>query len=165
MEVLFEVVSSIDVYLKSIPVQVPAIETCFMSIDEEARIFSKSSRPYIGGELRIFSCTKASGNTKEIWRNFFKSQGLRGSSEFFQVPEIWRNMKEIWRNIWEIWRNIWKIKRTLPIYEPWDSEKFQAHPLIYGPGGGGSQFQGLWVTQRKHEVYFKKKVISSIKIL
>ena len=36
-----------------IPVQVPAIETCFMSIDEIARIFSKSQGPYRGGEFGI----------------------------------------------------------------------------------------------------------------
>ena len=36
-----------------IPVQVPAIERCFMSIDEIARIFSKSRSPYIGGEIGI----------------------------------------------------------------------------------------------------------------
>ena len=133
-----------------IPVQVPAIETCFMSIDEllVARILSKSRSPYIRAEL----------NMKEIWRNFPKSQVLReawnfsksqslgGSSEFFQVPGIWRsmkkiwrrNMKDIWRNmkkyegitkdIWgnmkEIWRNMWEIWiMILPIYGPWDFEK------------------------------------------
>ena len=34
-----------------IPVQVPAIRTCFMSIDEIARIFSKSQSLYRGGEF------------------------------------------------------------------------------------------------------------------
>ena len=50
---------------KLIPVQVPAIETCFMSIDEIAGIFSKSHSPYIGGGLRIFPSPKASGNMKD----------------------------------------------------------------------------------------------------
>ena len=34
-----------------IPVQVPEIKTCFMSIDEIARIFSKSQSLYRGGEI------------------------------------------------------------------------------------------------------------------
>ena len=34
-----------------IAVQVPAIKTCFMSIDEIARIFSKSQSLYRGGEF------------------------------------------------------------------------------------------------------------------
>ena len=38
---------------KMIPVQVPAIETCFMSIDEIARFFS-SPRAYIEGESSEF---------------------------------------------------------------------------------------------------------------
>ena len=46
-------------------------------------------------------------------------------------------MKDIGRNM--------KI-RTLPIYGPWDLEKFRAHPLISG-GGDGSQ--GLGIPQRK----------------
>jgi len=42
--------------LRKIPVQVPAIKTCFMSIDEIARIFSKSQSlkvipSYRGGEF------------------------------------------------------------------------------------------------------------------
>ena len=37
-----------------IPIQVPAIETCFMPIDEIARIFSKSQSLYRGGEIGIF---------------------------------------------------------------------------------------------------------------
>ena len=39
-----------------------------------------------------------------------------------------------------IWRNRWKIRRTLPMYEPWDLEKFRARRLIYGPGEGGGGF-------------------------
>jgi len=51
---------------EKIPVQVPAIETCFMSIDEIAQIFYKShslyrggdsmsqTPKYIGGEIGIF---------------------------------------------------------------------------------------------------------------
>ena len=36
-----------------IPAQVPAIETCFMSVDEIARIFSKSLGLYRGGDFGI----------------------------------------------------------------------------------------------------------------
>ena len=43
--------------------------------------------------------------------------------------------------------------RTLPIYGPWDLEKFRAHPLI--SGGGGSQFPGLGVPQRKDMKHVK----------
>jgi len=39
--------------------------------------------------------------------------------------------------------------RTLPIYGPWDLEKFRAQPLISGRGGGGPPFPGLGVPQRK----------------
>ena len=34
-----------------IPVQVPAIKTCFISVDEIARIFLKSQSLYRGGEF------------------------------------------------------------------------------------------------------------------
>ena len=37
--------------MKKIPVQVPAIKICFMSIDEIAWIFSKSQSLYRGGEF------------------------------------------------------------------------------------------------------------------
>ena len=36
---------------KEIPVQVPAIETCFTSIDEIARIFAKSQSLHREGEI------------------------------------------------------------------------------------------------------------------
>ena len=42
-------------HIKKIPIKVPAIETCFMSIDEIAQIFSKSQGLYRGGEFKIFS--------------------------------------------------------------------------------------------------------------
>ena len=35
------------------------IETCFMSIDEMARIFSKSQSPYKGGQIGIFPSPRA----------------------------------------------------------------------------------------------------------
>jgi len=66
--------------LKKIPVQVPAIETCFMSIDEVAWIFSKSQSLYRGGEFGIFLNPR-------------------------NMKKIWSDMKEIWRNIQELWRN------------------------------------------------------------
>ena len=50
-------------FIRKIPVQVPAIETCFMSIDEIAQIFSKCQSPYIGGGIGIFLCPK---NMKEL---------------------------------------------------------------------------------------------------
>ena len=38
-------------------------------------------------------------------RNFSKSQGLEKSSEFTQVPGIWRKYEEIWKNMKKIWSN------------------------------------------------------------
>ena len=52
-----------------IPVQSPAIETCFMSVDEITHMFSKSQSPYIGGEIGIIP---SPGNMKKydgVWRN------------------------------------------------------------------------------------------------
>jgi len=49
----------------------PGIETCFMSIDEIARICCKFQSLYRGGEFGIFH----------------KSQVLGRSSEFFKVPD------------------------------------------------------------------------------
>jgi len=62
-------------------VQVLAIETCFMSINE---IVCKFQSPSIGRELRILLCHEASGNMMEKWRN---------------MKEKWRYMKEKWRNM------------------------------------------------------------------
>ena len=142
-----------------------------MSIDEllVARILSKSRSPYIREEL----------NMKEIWRSFSKSQVLGGGLEFFQVPEAWRklgifssprNMKEYE----EVWSNMKKYEeicgkyeiRILPIYGPWDLEKFRAHRLISGRGGGGdSQFPGLGVPHRKDMKHVKTRRSASVKIL
>ena len=70
--------------LNKTPVQVPAIEICFMSIDEIARIFSKCHNPYIGEEIRIFLYPKAyiEGERSE----FLKSQGLYRGGEFGIFP-------------------------------------------------------------------------------
>ena len=56
-----------------IPVHVPAIETCFMSTDEIARIFSKSQ----GEEFGIFPKSQGLERSSD-----FKFQGLERSSEF-----------------------------------------------------------------------------------
>ena len=53
-------------------VQVPAIETCFMSIDEIARILSKCQSPYIGGEIEI--CLRPRGYIEGKRSEFSKSQ-------------------------------------------------------------------------------------------
>ena len=48
-------------------------------------------------------------------RDFSKSQSLEGSSEFFQVPGIWGNIKkceELWRNMKDIWRPMKKYKEN-----------------------------------------------------
>ena len=105
-----------------IPVQVPAIETCFMSIDEilVVRIFSKSQCLYYKRRAQNFSISqslrkyeyKLYSKEEEAW-NFSKSQNQGRSSEFFWVPGIWRNMKHykgIWSNMKEIWRKYEKIR-------------------------------------------------------
>ena len=52
--------NDVSVYIfKEIAVQVPAIETCFMSINEIAQIFSKSQGLYRGGEFGIFPSPRA----------------------------------------------------------------------------------------------------------
>ena len=48
------------------------------------------------GNKNMFHVKKYVGlwrNMKEIWRNFFKTQVLGGSLEFFLVPEPWRKLK------------------------------------------------------------------------
>ena len=50
-----------------ISVQVPAIETCFMSIDEILVAQIKSQSPYKRGKLRFFPCTIASENMKTFF--------------------------------------------------------------------------------------------------
>ena len=56
--------------------------------------------------------------------------------------------------------------RILPIYGPWDLEKFRAHRLISGRGGGGdSQFPGLGVPHRKDMKHVKTRRSASVKIL
>ena len=54
--------------------------------------------------------------------------------------------------------------RTLPIYRPWDLEKFRAHPFILGRSGvgGGSQFPGLGVPQRKDMKHVNSDLSSCI---
>ena len=44
---------------------------------------------------------------------------------------------------------------TLPIYGPWELEKFWTHPPISREEGGGSQFPGLGVLQRKDMKHVK----------
>ena len=72
-----------------ISVQAPVIETCFMSIDEIARIFSNCQSPYIGREIGIFSSPRAYvvGSRQE----FFPSPKpcIEGQkSEFFPSPRV-----------------------------------------------------------------------------
>ena len=110
--------------LRIIPVQVPAIESYFMSMDEIARIFSKFQSSYIGGEIGIFSSPRAYKERERLeffqvprpWeefgifevpepiqrgrdRNFSKSQGLGRSSEFIKSLECeennMKNMKDV----------------------------------------------------------------------
>ena len=52
------------------------------------------------GPLGIFLRSRAS--IEGVRSNFSKSQGLRGNSEFFQVPGIWRKYEELWRKYEEI---------------------------------------------------------------
>ena len=66
-------------FLIEILVRVPAIETCFMSIDEIVRIFLKSQSSYIGEEFRIFLCPKASENMKKHKGNTYE----RNLKKFF----------------------------------------------------------------------------------
>ena len=66
-------------------VQVPAIETCFMSIDEIVRIFSKSQSLYRGGEFGIFQVPIEA--YKEA-RNSSKSQDLEKLVIFPSPPDI-----------------------------------------------------------------------------
>ena len=88
---------------------------------------------------------------EEAW-NFSKFQRLEGSSEFFEVPGIWRNnMKNyegIWRNMKELWRNMKKHEENMKelkwIYKQiWRNTWKRSILLIYGPrarrfGGGGA---------------------------
>jgi len=63
------------ILMQIIPFQVPGIETCSMSIDEIARIFSKSQSLYRGGEVEIF--LKSQGLYRGgVFGIFLKSQGL-----------------------------------------------------------------------------------------
>ena len=66
-----------------IPVHVSATETCFMSIDEIARFFSKTQSPYIRGEIGIFLCPR---NMKEYEENMKKHEEI--------MKEIWRNFEK-----------------------------------------------------------------------
>ena len=107
-----------------IPVQVPAIETCFMSTDEilVARILSKSRSLYIRGEFNVkkfFQVPWPRGKL-EIFPSSRALEEARNFSKFQEYEEIWRKyediMKDIWRNMKEyegtmedIWRNKWKI--------------------------------------------------------
>ena len=70
----------------TIPVQVPAIETCFMSIDEIARIFSKSKSLRRGGEIGIFPKSRGlcRGESLEFGPRAYIEGGVRN---FSQVPE------------------------------------------------------------------------------
>ena len=85
-----------------VPVQVSSTETCCMSIHKIALIFSKSQCLYTGGEIGIFP-NPGAYIEGERWE-FFESQGLWRSSEFFQVLGIWRKYEGIWRYMRDIWR-------------------------------------------------------------
>jgi len=60
-----------------------------MSIDEIAKIFSKSqsSYEYMGGEFRIFLCPKALGSTKKYQGNMTKYE------EVFLSPRAWEEAR------------------------------------------------------------------------
>ena len=100
-----------------------------------------------------------------LWRNMKKYVGsleFGNMKKFFQVPEIWRNVKKYEGNmkkyVGTMKKYVGNMKiRTLPIYGQWDLEKFQDHYLISGEGGG-LQFPGLGVPQRKDMKHVKKKV-------
>ena len=90
---------------EKIPVQVPAIETCFMSIDEIAQIFSKSQSPlYIGGEARNFfksqeyeeNMKKYEGNMKKYEENMkrYKGNMKKYEGNMKQYEEIMKKYEE-----------------------------------------------------------------------
>ena len=112
---IWSVQTTIKIFIYKFPVQVPTIETCFMSIDKilVARILSKSRSPYIRGEL----------NMKEMMKKY------KGNMKDIIMKKYEEDMKKYGGNM--------KI-RTLLIYGPRDLEKFRAHPLI---SGGGENFQ------------------------
>ena len=102
---------------------------------------------------------------KEIWRNMMKYEEYMKKYEGI-MKDIWMKYEKIWRNMKENMKKYeadkknyvgnMKIKPLL-IYRPWDLEKFWAHPLFSGQGeaGGGSQFPGLEVPQRKYMKHVK----------
>jgi len=94
-----------------IPVQVPAIETYF-----HVHRWATCSSDFVQVPEPMY---KRRVNMKEIWRNFFKSQGLGGSLEFFQVSEPWGklgiflspgNMKKYEKNMKKYEKNMKKYE-------------------------------------------------------
>ena len=69
--------------LRKIPIQDPAIETCFMSIDKIARMFSKFQSPSIGGEIENFS------KSQEYEENMRKYEGITKNMKKYE-----ENMKK-----------------------------------------------------------------------
>ena len=114
---------------------------------------------------------------EEIWRNYAgymkKYEGIMKKyegymKELWRIYEgIWRNYEEIWRKYEEIWRNyagymkkyqgnmkkyVGNMKiRTLPIYGPWDLEKFRAFFRGGGEGGWFAIYRFRGTPEKRHE--------------